>query len=54
MKDVPSVIAYQHVHPWLIGNLVHADLNFNLLEGMDDFIARMNAMLDRFEKGDLK
>lgn len=54
MKDVPSVIAYHHVHPWLHGNLVHVDLDFNLLEGAEDFKDRMNAMLNRFEKGDLK
>ena len=52
MKDIPSVIAYHHIHPWLLGNLVHVDLDFDFGK-VDDFTARLNMMLDRFEKGDL-
>lgn len=55
MKDVPSIIAYNHIQPWLGGNLVHVDIDFNF-KGLNvqDFIARLDTMLDRFENGDLK
>jgi hypothetical protein len=53
MKDVPSVIAYHHIQPWLMGNLIHVDFDFNL-ERMEDVTVRLNTMLDRFENGDLK
>ena len=52
MKDIPSVIAYHHIHPWLLGNLVHVDLDFDFGK-VNDFAVRLNSMLDRFESGDL-
>lgn len=54
MKDIPSIIAYHHIHPWLCGNLVHVDLDFNFEKSHQDVVSRLNIMLDRFENGDLK
>jgi hypothetical protein len=54
MKDTPSMITYIHLLPWLRGNLVHVDLDFNFEDSNNDFEDRLNAMLNRFENGDLK
>ncbi|KAF8813074.1 hypothetical protein BYT27DRAFT_7085341, partial [Phlegmacium glaucopus] len=54
MKDTPSIITYHHLHPWLQGNLVHIDFDFNFENSTNDFNIRLNRMLDRFENGDLK
>ena len=54
MKDIPSIIAYHHIHPWLCRNLVHVDLDFNFEKSYKDVVTRLNIMLDRFENGDLK
>jgi hypothetical protein len=46
-------MAYHHIYPWLKGNLIHVDLDFNFEKPDHDFPERLNLMLDRFENGDL-
>ena len=53
MKDAPSIMTYHHIHPWLKGNLIYVDLDFNFEKGDHEFSERLNLMLDRFESGDL-
>jgi hypothetical protein len=54
MRDSPSAIVFQHLQPWLQGNLVLVELDFNFEKGIDGFQSRLKNMLDRFEDGDLK
>ena len=54
MKDVPSVLTYHHIQPWLHGNLVHVEFDFNFERYGNENIVHLNEMLDRFENGDLK
>lgn len=52
MVDTPSFLLYQHLHPWLQGNLVHVNIDFNLTEvPHNDFAIRFDAMLESFESG---
>jgi hypothetical protein len=50
----PSILVYHHIHSWLHGNLVHVDFDFNLEKYDNDFVTRLDMMLDRFINGDLK
>jgi hypothetical protein len=50
----PSIITYHHLHPWLHGNLVHIDFDFNFEHFNNDFQIRMDKTLDRSMNGDLK
>jgi len=52
MTDTPSLLAYHHLHPWLQGNLVHINMDFNF-NGVsyNDFESRLDSMLNEFETG---
>ena len=55
MTDIPSLMAYHHLHDWLRGNIVHVDMDFNLDDvPQNDFAYHFSNMLDRLETGDLK
>lgn len=54
MKDTPSVLTFHHLQPWLRGNLIHVELDFNFKNGVKGFQSRLDSMLDRFENGDLR
>jgi hypothetical protein len=55
MDDTPSLNMYHHLKPWLQGNLVHIDMDFNFSEvPHNDFEFRLGLMLDTFETGDLQ
>ena len=55
MTDIPSLIAYHHLHDWLQGNIVHIDMDFNLDDvPQNDFAYHLSNMLDRLEISDLK
>jgi len=55
MADIPSLMAYHHLHDWLGGNIVHIDMDFYLDDvPWNDFENRLSNMLDRLETGDLK
>ena len=54
MNHNPSIICYNHIEPWLQGNLVHVDFDFNFANFDNNVVIRLNMMLDRFEHGDLK
>ena len=55
MTDIPSLIAYHHLHDWLQGNIVHIDMDFNLDDVLrNEFAYFLKNMLDRLEIGDLK
>lgn len=55
MTDIPGFIAYHHIHPWLHGNAIHIDLDFNFDDiPKNDFASRLGTMLDSFECGHLK
>ena len=55
MDDTPSLNMYYHLHPWLQGNLVHIDMDFNFNNvPHNDFASRLGSMLDAFETGDLQ
>ena len=49
-----SIICYNHIEPWLQGNLVHVDFDFNFVNFDNDVVVHLNMMLDRFGHGDLK
>lgn len=42
------------MQPWLQGNLVHVDLEFNFDQTDNDFYHRFDMMLDKFEHRDLQ
>ena len=51
MNDIPSLLAYHHLHDWLHGNVVHVSLDFHPVDvPQNDFESRMDAMLAAFEK----
>ena len=53
MNDTPSYLAYHHLQPWLLGNVVHVDLDFNMVdEAYHDWVIRFNRLLDSFETGE--
>ncbi|KAF8801923.1 hypothetical protein BYT27DRAFT_7114038, partial [Phlegmacium glaucopus] len=55
MDDTPSLLTYYHLHPWLQGNLVHIEMDFNFDDGPhNDFESQLGLMLDAFETGDLQ
>jgi hypothetical protein len=54
MNYAPSLLTYHHLQPWLQGNVVHVECDFNFNDVNDDFEVRLNDMLKRFEDGDLK
>lgn len=54
MHDTTSISAYDRLQPWLLGNLVHVDFDFNFEAGDNDFRTCLRSMFDRFEDGDLK
>lgn len=55
MDDTPSLLTYYHLQPWLQGNLVHIDMDFNLDDvPHNDFQSRLDLMLDAFEMGELQ
>ena len=57
MDDTPSLNTYYHLHPWLQGNLIHIDMDFNFDDvphNLNDFVSQLGLMLDAFETGDLK
>ena len=52
MVDTLSYIVYHHLHPWLRGNIVHIDIDFNLTDvPHNDFGVRLDRMLESFETG---
>ena len=55
MTDIPSLIAYHHLHDRLQGNIVHINMDFNLDDvPQNDFAYHLSNMLDRLETGDWK
>ena len=55
MDDTPSLNTYYHLHPWLQGNLVHIDMDFNFNNiPHNDFASQLGSMLDAFETGGLQ
>lgn len=55
MDDTPSLITYCHLHPWLQGNVVHIDMDFNFDDvPHNDFESRLDLMLNAFETGHLQ
>lgn len=55
MDDTPSNLAYHHLQPWLMGNIVHIDLDFNMTEVLhNDWSVRLDQMLESFETGEYK
>ena len=55
MTNIPSLIAYHHLHDWLQGNILHINMDFNLDDvPQNDFVYCLSNMLDRLETGDLK
>jgi hypothetical protein len=52
MTDTPSYLTYHHLQPWLKGNIVHVDLDFNMTDvPHNDWAFRFSDMLDAFETG---
>jgi hypothetical protein len=49
-------MAYLHLHPYLLGNLVLLDIDFNILAAEDQalFLERQVKLLELFETGKLK
>jgi hypothetical protein len=55
MNDTPSYLVYTHLQPWLQGNIIHIDLDFNLTDvPHNDWVTRLDRMLDSFETGEFK
>jgi hypothetical protein len=55
MDDTPSLNTYYHLLPWLMGNIVHVDMDFNFDDvSHNDFESRLGYMLDAFENGDFQ
>jgi hypothetical protein len=55
MNDTPAYLTYHHLQPWLQGNIVHVDLDFNMTDvPHNDWAIRLNSMLDYFETGEFK
>jgi hypothetical protein len=51
--DTPATIVYDQLLPWLDGNLVLLDLDFDLCHHQADFEDRMDALVDLFVTGNL-
>jgi hypothetical protein len=55
MTDTPACLTYHHLQPWLQGNIVHIDLDFNMTDvPHNDWAIRLASMLDSFETGEFK
>lgn len=55
MDDSPSYLAYQHLQQWLKGNIIHIDLDFNMMDVPEnDWSSRLDRMLESFEFGEYK
>jgi hypothetical protein len=55
MTDTPASLAYHHLQPWMQGNIVYFDIDFNMTDvPHNDWATRLDSMLDSFEKGELK
>ena len=54
MVDSASLITYNHLAPWLQGNLVLVDLMFNFDDSQNNFETQLDNMLQDFEEGDYK
>lgn len=54
MKDSQSTMVYHYLQPWLQGNIVLVELDFNFEQGIDKFQSCLNCMLDQLENGNLK
>jgi hypothetical protein len=52
----PALMAYNHIYPWLRGNLAYIDLDFNLIDdnGYENFVNRQTQLMNMFETGELK
>ncbi|EDR13074.1 uncharacterized protein LACBIDRAFT_308512 [Laccaria bicolor S238N-H82] len=51
MNDIPSLLAYHHLHDWLHGNVVHVGLDFHLCDvPHNDFESQLDTMLAAFER----
>jgi hypothetical protein len=55
MTDTPASLTYHHLQPWLQGNIVHIDLDFNMTDvSHNDWAIRRDSMLDFFETGEFR
>jgi len=43
MVDSPSIITYHHLAPWLHGNLVLVNMEFNFESQLDDMLGRFSS-----------
>lgn len=53
-SDTPASIIYHQLHPWLKGNLVYVDIDFDVHEYQADFEDRLDNMLEVFITGSLQ
>ena len=55
MTDTPAHLTYTHLQPWLQGNTVHIDLDFNMTDvPHNDWAIRLDSMLNLFETEEFK
>jgi len=52
MVDSPSIITYHHLAPWLHGNLVLVNMEFNFDDPKINFESQLDDMLGRFASGE--